>query len=381
MSKSKHESSISSIEIKEINMKRLLNYVYNHAPISKKDLAYNLSLSIPTINAYIKEYENANIIVQDGTFSSTGGRKAVAYKCNSSYIYGIGVYITGTSFTLTIVNLIGEQIRVEKVKYNFEPTEKYGQILNDWIEKIVIDSNIQDSKIYGVGFSIPGTIEKLKNDYIVKFSRTLKHKNWSFNVISKYCKYPFIVDNDASFGAYLEAWESSFKKSFAYLHIAGGVGGAIFIDGQQMFGAKGSVNAKFGHLIVQPSDESNNIEIEGRLQAFISTNALSTDINTTLEEFFSELNRKKDYQARFNKYLDFLCIGINNIKLTLGLDVIVAGEIIEFLAPYENLILEKLFRLDIFESRRFFYFSNNIKDNVTCKGAAIKVISEYIAKI
>ncbi|MGI6578900.1 MAG: ROK family transcriptional regulator [Saccharofermentanales bacterium] len=372
--------SITSIEVKEMNMKKLFNYVYNNGPVSKQELAYNLSLSIPTVNLYLRNYEEANIIVQEGTFDSTGGRKAAAYKCNSSHIFSVGVYITRFFFIITIINFIGEEIFSRKTKKTFELSETYGREINQQIDEAISSSQIDPAKIYGVGFSIPGTIEKSNDHYTVLFSGTLSDKSWSFEVIGKFCKYPYIVDNDAYFGSYVEARIDNFESNFAFLNIASGVGGAIFIDGKH-FSNQHETTAKFGHMIIQPNGNLCNCGRKGCLQTYISTDVLTDNLNISLEQFFTDLKYNKDYQEKFNRYLDYLCIGISNLRLILGLDVVVAGEIIEYLASYEDIILKKLSDLDVFDSERYFRFTKNKKENSSCKGAALKIVSEYIATI
>lgn len=381
MSKTKTESSLSSIQIKELNMNRLFCYVYHNGPVSISDLSTNLSLSVPTVNHYLREFAKNELIIQSGSFDSTGGRKAVAYKCNPTHGYGIGVYVTQSYITITIINLIGEQIISQKIPITFEPTDSYGKMVNKSILSAIKMTKIDSQKIYGVGFSIPGISEIVKEDIVIKFSPSLHHNDWSFNHIGKYCEFPFIVDNDANLGGFYEAWGNDTHDSFAYLHIAGGVGGAIILNGEQFFG-NSNATAEFGHMIIRPQGSKCNCGRDGCLETYISKNVLSEGLGVTLKDFFYclETNNKK-YIDIFDNYLLNLCIGISNIRLALGLEVVIAGEITEYLIPYENVILEKLNQIDKFESEKYFRFTKNKKENASSTAAALRITSNYISKI
>lgn len=381
MAKSKTESSLSSIQIKELNMSKLFFHVYHNGPISRSELSTSLSLSIPTVNHYLTEFMKNGLIVQDGSFDSTGGRKAVAYKCNPVHGYGVGVYITQSFFTIAIINLIGEQIISKKISIVFEPTNSYGKFVNESIVAAIKDARIDYGKIFGVGFSIPGISEKIKEEIVIKFSPSLHYNNWSFNHIGKYCQFPYIVDNDANLGGFYEAWGNDINDSFAYLHIAGGVGGAIILNGEQFLG-NSNVTAEFGHMIIRPQGSKCNCGRDGCLETYISKNVLSEDIDMTLKDFFESLSKNnKKTKEIFDSYLLNLCIGISNIRLALGLEVVIAGEVTEYLIPYEDEILKKLNKIDKFENEKYFRFTKNKKENASSIAAALRVISNYISTV
>lgn len=379
------DTSLSLTNVKELNMNKLFCYVYQNGPVSKLELASALNLSIPTINKYLHNFEKNGLISQNGSFQSTGGRKAAAYHINSDHGYAVGVYITQGFYIISIINLSGKQVFSRKYQLCFEPNKKYGNEIRKAVNQAIHDVKIEDNILYGIGLSVPGIVKNLDQDAVVQFSPSLLYDNWklsdlgNFQKLGKYQNITYLIENDANLGGFYEAWGSN--ESFAYLHIAGGVGGAIIINGNQYHGYS-NVTAEFGHMIITPEGRLCNCGRRGCLETYISRDALSHDINISLEDFFRLLKSEDNYyQEIFNKYLDFLCMGISNIRLALGLDVVIAGEITEYLIPYEKAMLERLQKLDRFETKKYFRFSKNKKENASSQAAALKIVSNFISNI
>lgn len=376
----KSRSGVTSMDLKEINRRKLFTYVYRNGPVSKQEMSSSLDLSIPTINQYLKTFTESDIIIADGTFRSTGGRKAIAYKCNPDSAYAAGVYMTRSSFYISVINLTGEVIASKRCMLPFSPDDAYGKELHALLHETLNSAGVPSDKMCGTGFAVPGLLSPEGDEIMVQFSPSLCKKPWSFSHISKFCRFPYIADNDANFGGYCEAWENDFTESFFYMHIGGGVGGAIILDGVQYEGSV-SASAEVGHMIVDAGKKKCRCGRSGCLESFISEDVLSDDLGISLDTFFRELPENKEYQAIFSRYLDYLAIGISNLRMLFGLDIVIAGEVTRRLLPYEKEIAERLKALDIIESEPYFRFSENKRENAGSFGAALKVISQYIQKI
>lgn len=96
---------------------------------------------------------------------------------------------------------------------------------------------------------------------------------------------------------------------------------------------------------------------------------------------FLDLKSNIDYQKIFNQYLNDLCISISNIRLILGLDVVVAGDIIEYLTSYEDVILKNYLIWMYLIQKDISDLQITKKENSSCKGATLIIIAEYISKI
>ena len=62
-----------------ITRKRVYELIYKTQRISKQDIAYQLTLSLPTVSQQLQSLEASGLIERNGSFASTGGRKARLY--------------------------------------------------------------------------------------------------------------------------------------------------------------------------------------------------------------------------------------------------------------------------------------------------------------
>jgi len=58
------------------NRNNIYKLIYDSEGISKQDIARTLNLSLPTVSQNLAELKEKGLITEDGTFESTGGRKA-----------------------------------------------------------------------------------------------------------------------------------------------------------------------------------------------------------------------------------------------------------------------------------------------------------------
>ena len=67
---------ITTSEVRKYNKNRIFKLIYNSNSISRQEIADTLGLSLPTINQNIKLLKEEGLILLEGNFDSTGGRKA-----------------------------------------------------------------------------------------------------------------------------------------------------------------------------------------------------------------------------------------------------------------------------------------------------------------
>ena len=115
----------SAMEIKQKNRKNVLRVIYNEKKISKAEISKRLGLSMPTIAQNLSELFDKELICINGTFDSTGGRKAKAIGFNADARYAIGIDITKNHISGVLVNLYGEIIYSVLVRYRFEEIDAY----------------------------------------------------------------------------------------------------------------------------------------------------------------------------------------------------------------------------------------------------------------
>lgn len=106
-------------DIKNVNKLAIARYIYKKKTATKQDIAYDLNISLPTVFQNIKELEREGVICQVGRLQSTGGRKATEFAIVSDYRYSIGLDITNHHLTIVLLNLKGEMIDFQRMRFHF----------------------------------------------------------------------------------------------------------------------------------------------------------------------------------------------------------------------------------------------------------------------
>ena len=92
-------------EKRNIARTEIINYMLNHSVTSKAELAKELGLSMPTVLTNVNELIAKGLIVENGEYASTGGRKAKSIGINKEYCRAMGLVITANHLEMVLVNL------------------------------------------------------------------------------------------------------------------------------------------------------------------------------------------------------------------------------------------------------------------------------------
>ena len=92
-----------------ITRKRVYELIYKTQHISKQDIAYQLTLSLPTVSQQLQSLEASGLIERNGSFASTGGRKAQIISCIYDARISIGIEIRLHTLSMAAIDLRGTQ--------------------------------------------------------------------------------------------------------------------------------------------------------------------------------------------------------------------------------------------------------------------------------
>ena len=70
---------MSGLEKKFATKSKIVNYIINRESTSKVEISKELNLSMPTVLSNVKDLLEKGIIIENGEYESTGGRKAKKY--------------------------------------------------------------------------------------------------------------------------------------------------------------------------------------------------------------------------------------------------------------------------------------------------------------
>ena len=84
---------------------------------------------MPTVTQNLSELFDKELICINGTFDSTGGRKAKAIGFNADARFAIGIDITKNHISGVLINLYGEIVYSVRLRFRFEESDNH--IAND----------------------------------------------------------------------------------------------------------------------------------------------------------------------------------------------------------------------------------------------------------
>jgi len=221
----------------------ILEVIRKNGPISRTDISKITELNIVTVSNYVSHYIKSGLVIEGELDESTGGRKPVLVELNpkAGYIVGVGLNMfnmVGVLVDLEI-NVITE-IKRERAPENSETVvHEMVNLASEMIEK----SEVDKTKIVGVGVGIPGIIDE--RGRTIRWPQSLGEKDLSVclsikDTFEKRLNVPTFVENDANAAVLGEKWLGLDRDVKNLLYMFSGVGVGIIINGEIYRGATGA---------------------------------------------------------------------------------------------------------------------------------------------
>ncbi len=370
----------STAEVRLLNRNRVYRYLYSAADaITKQDLAYELSMSLPTLTQNLNELLSQGLIDYSGTADSTCGRKPRIISVVPGARYAIGMELTSGHIRIVAIDLLVHELAAQTITKAFAPNEEYARELQNLIEHFIVGNGLDPVRLLGVGITVPGIVDNRQE--IISNAPTLRIKHLSTKILTDHIQYPVNLTNDATAGGFAEWWNRTDIGDMAYLSVGRGVGGAILIAGVPYLGHF-SRSGEFGHMCIHPEGLKCNCGRQGCLEAYCSTSKISDDLGITLEQFFLRVDGgNQKYNQLWDSYLDNLSIGIRNINSILDCGVVLGGKLSQFLAGRMAAIEQRLRETDP-NYREAPYFSIcRYNTQASSIGAALYFVDQFICQI
>ena len=375
-------STYNTADLRRQNRSRVFRYIFDsETPVTKQEIAQSLSLSLPTVGQNLKELQECGLLETQGTFHSTGGRKPRAIGVAAGVRCAMGIMISVYHIHMVCIDLRANLICQTSIICDFAATDEYFHNMAVELEQFLDEYHIDRDHLLGVGVALPGIVDEAHET--VTLSPFVEAEAFPTQQLKQYIPYPCFIENDANAGGIAEWWNHKDREheSMVYLSVQRGVGGAVLMNGVSYMGHHHH-SGEFGHMCIVPHGDKCLCGMEGCLEAYCSTARISTDLGITREEFFEGLERgNPDFQKRWDKYLDYLAIGINNIRMVLDCNVVLGGVLAQFMEPYIADLRQRLCRINPFNSGGSYLELSRYRSWSTCVGVALHFISEFIDSI
>lgn len=341
-----------------------------------------LKLSLPTVTQNLQYLEQMCLIDTSKKIENTGGRNATAFSYENRARTAIGVYLTGHHINVVSIDLYGEVIKRvrEEIPFNLE-SDNYLKKIGEVVERVKAESEISDENLLGVGVSVPGLMSE--DGEVVTYGLTLDFTGKTREEICKYIPYKTRMFHDSSSAGYAEVWISRDRCNAFYLSLSNSVGGAVLIN-KDIYDGNVRKSGEIGHMTVIPEGgELCYCGQRGCFDTVCRSTILDQYADGDLEHFFELWEEKEPGAvALWDKYLDNLALGINNIRMLFDSDIIIGGYVGAYIGNCMEELCRRVDKRNPFsEKAQEYLFPCKYKIESTAAGAAIHFIDDFFETI
>lgn len=270
---------------KELNIKKVIKFVRERGPLSRKEISEEMDIPQPTITRIIEQLLQVGIIKEMGTVPSSRGRRQVLLALNAKCYFSIGVEIGRTMVKSALVDLEGNltnfAVRQSRKTDRIEDIIRY---LKERIEQLIHEEGIDPSYMLGVGVGIPGWLNETEEGYISPSNFYGQTKIPLRHLLEEALSYPIVIDNNANVAALAEKWFGKGRGSTDLVYILAemGIGSGIIIRDTLYRGLSGKAG-EIAHTTVDLFGELCSCGNYGCLETLVSIPRMLERMKKTLK--------------------------------------------------------------------------------------------------
>lgn len=355
------------------NKSRISRFVFEKQTTSKQEIALLLGLSMPTVLQNIKELKDEGIIVEDGEYQSTGGRRAKALTIQENFKFAAGAEITKNHLNFVLADIKGTIRAHERIRLPYEDSAEYYKALGRSLDGFLQQGGVQREMLLGAGIAIPGIIDTDSN--LLVRSHVLNVSNISLNRFREFIPGNVRFDNDANCAARAELIAG--KKDAVYLSLNNSVGGAMYMNGGFKTGDNFKA-AEFGHMIIKAGGKECYCGKKGCVDSYCSARVLLKHTEDNLDVFFERLLKGENACVKeWDQYLDNLAIAITNLRMVFDCEIMLGGYVGGYMDSYLSQLNEKIMKYNIFEADAFYVTTGQYKREASPMGIAMMLAQDF----
>lgn len=373
------EKRTAGVEIKQKNRTSIFQLLRRHEGLSRQDIVTMLRLSLPTVTQNLVELMEEGIVEECGSIGNTGGRRAKRYAINCQARVAIGLDITKNHISVAVVDMKGNVIAHQRVRFPFARTDEYAKKLADMVEWGVAETQIDRKSILGVGIGVPGLVSA-DHDRVI-YGETLNFSGAEVDEFSKYIPYPTALYHDVHAACFAETWNNKDIKNAFYIMINNSLGGAIYVN-HHLYSGDTTRSGEIGHITLVPNGRRCYCGKLGCVDTYCSTGNLASLADGNLGAFF-DLLEAGDPQAKYvwTEYIGYLATAINMIRMLFDCDVILGGYIGEYIDTYIDDLRKLIAEKNPFDDNSDYLLPCKCKTAAVATGAALGYISSFLETI
>ncbi len=369
-------------EIRIYHSRIIMSTLRQNGLMTKNDLALKTGLSLSSVTNILKILTDRKLVTLGDKIDSYAGRPATYIVPVLDAVYSVGIEVSQYSVRFVLMNLGEPILAKEKHKVVFENTDAYWEQVHEWLDAFIDANQVDRSRLGGVNLATRLAVrsEDRFGTIPVLLDRSAEIIDTEA-ICRKFEDYTLDISlNTKIAGAIYGLWESKDLPDYVYLSMDSTIGGCVVRNYETVNIYDLSDN--FGHMIVHPGGFRCSCGRTGCLETQCTASGLPMRMGfKDLAEFFTELeNGNERCAARWEEYLDDLCIALNNLYMAYDMDIVIGGSMAQYLEKYRDGIERRVFRdYALFPVKKKLIFGHG-GEYAAAIGAAAVVIEKFIAK-
>lgn len=322
--------NFSNVEKKKLLQRiKILEYLFLNGKTSNAEICNQFNISLPTSVSLINQLIDHGIVTKKGRGESEGGRKPDLYGLVEKTFYVLAIHVDQFKIRLAILDCNHAIIEENQIEVELSSQSNIVDITYDLFEKMIAESEIDRSKIVGLGASMPGLVSKEEGKNFTYYLTEQEPEPLKDAFLNKF-KIPTIILNDSKSACLAEFrfGKAKNKKDALVITMDWGAGLGIILGGEMHNGTSGFAG-EFGHIPMVDDGLLCHCGKRGCLETEASGMAMvrkakdgikkgETSLLSTLsQDEFDRLSPKTIIEAA-NKGDQFCINIIGEIGLTLG---------------------------------------------------------------
>ncbi|GAA4720066.1 ROK family transcriptional regulator [Brevibacillus fulvus] len=271
--------------MKSLNKSLILNVIRTEGPISRAEIAKKTNLTPPTVTNIVGELLESNLVVESDLGNSTGGRKPIMLRINSTAFQVIGIDVAISHIRVIAITLDAQIIQSLKIKLPSNLTnEILLDLLIDAVNQIIQKADLQQQNIIGIGVGMHGLVNP--DEGVSIYAPNLHLRQIPIRqALEEAFQIPVEVENDARAMALGESWFGNGQgvENSVSIYVGMGVGAGIILNHKLYRGASHTAG-EMGHTTVDANGPKCSCGNYGCLEALVAGPAIVARTQTALRE-------------------------------------------------------------------------------------------------
>ena len=323
----------------------ILKLIRIKGPISRKEIAQSLDVSLPTVSNKVGELLSLGIVREIASGGSGKGRKPSLLEYNRDSGYVIGVDIGGEYIRTALSNMVGEIVsKTEVPALTYRGMDSIIDRVAQTIDEVTEQAGVDAARILSMGVGLPGILgDRSEKTFLSPF---LDHATASrlVNLLRSRYNVPIRIENDVDMAVIGEKWKGAAKghRDIVYVNLGLGLACGIIINGELYRGAHGAAG-EIGFMVLDKMHVQGTHTTRGALEQRIAGEGVVANLLERLEKkgidaniifpgerdaeavFAKAISGNQEAQAVLEETLTYFAMALANVIAVLNPEIVVIG--------------------------------------------------------